>query len=59
VQPARIEIVTLPRDMTIDTFIQTYRSSIPDGEVKLINDAPTGTNLKQGRLVKRVVGGVS
>ena len=59
VQPARIEIVTLPRDMTIDTFIQTYRSSVPDDEVKLINDAPTGTMLKQGKLVKRVVGGVS
>ena len=59
VQPARIEIVTLPRDMTIDTFIQTYRSSIPDDEVKLINDAPTGTTLKQGKLVKRVVGGGS
>jgi predicted Zn-dependent protease len=59
VQPARIEIVTLPRDMTIDTFIQTYPSSVSADEIKLINDAPTGTQLKQGKLVKRVVGGVT
>ncbi len=59
VQPARIELVTLPRDMTIDTFLQTYRSTVADDLVKLMNDAPTGTMLKQGKLVKRVVSGVS
>jgi predicted Zn-dependent protease len=58
VQPARIELVTLPRDMTIDTFIQTYPSSIAPQDVMLLNDAPTGTTLKSGRLAKRVVGGV-
>ncbi|MGH7710841.1 MAG: M48 family metalloprotease, partial [Gemmatimonadaceae bacterium] len=59
VQPARIELITLPRDMTIDTFIQTYPSSISPQDVMLLNDAPTGTTLKSGKLVKRVVGGVS
>lgn len=59
VQPARIEIITLPRDMTIDTFIQTYPSSVSADEIKLINNAPTGTMLKQGKLVKRVTGGVT
>jgi predicted Zn-dependent protease len=58
-QPARIELVTLSRDMTIDTFIQTYPSSIPAQDVMLLNDAPTGTTLPRGRLVKRVVGGAS
>ena len=58
VQPARIELVTLPRDMTIDTFIQTYPSSVSPQDVMLINDAPAGTTLRSGRLVKRVVGGV-
>ncbi|MGQ0642774.1 MAG: M48 family metalloprotease, partial [Gemmatimonadaceae bacterium] len=58
-QPARIELVTLPRDMTIDTFIQTYPSSISPQDVMLLNDAPTGTTLRAGKLVKRVVGGVS
>jgi hypothetical protein len=43
--------------MTIDTFIQTYPSTIPAQEVMLLNDAPTGTTLRQGRLAKRVVGG--
>ncbi len=59
VQPARIQLVTLPRDMTIDTFIQTYPSSIPPRDVMLLNDAPSGTTLRSGRLVKRVVGGAS
>lgn len=57
VQPARIELVTLPRDMSIDTFIQTYPSSVSPQDVMLLNDAPTGTMLKSGKLVKRVVGG--
>jgi len=58
-QPARIELVTLPRDMTIETFIQTYPSSIPAQDVMLLNDAPAGTSLTRGKLVKRVVGGVN
>lgn len=57
VQPARIEVITLTRDMTIDTFIQTYPSSISAQDVMLLNDAPTGTMLRSGKLVKRVVGG--
>jgi predicted Zn-dependent protease len=57
VQPARIELVTLPRDMTIDTFIQTYPSTIAAQDVMLLNDAPAGTTLARGKLVKRVVGG--
>jgi len=58
-QPARIEVVTLPRAMTIDTFIQTYPSSIPAQEVMLINDAKSGVTLPSGKLVKRVVGGAT
>lgn len=59
VQPARIEIVTLTRDMTIETFIQNYPSSVPAQQVMVLNDAPAGTTLRSGRLVKRVVGGVN
>ena len=58
-QPARIEVVTLPRDMTIETFIQTYPSSISAQDVMVLNDAPAGTQLRAGKLVKRVVGGVT
>ncbi|MGQ0540104.1 MAG: M48 family metalloprotease, partial [Gemmatimonadaceae bacterium] len=57
VQPARIELVTLQRAMTIDTFIQTYPSSIAAQEVMLINGMQSGAQLAQGALVKRVVGG--
>lgn len=58
VQPARIEVVALPRDMTIDTFIQTYPSSQPAADILFLNGIASGTTLKQGKLLKRVVGGV-
>ncbi len=58
-QPARIEVITLPRDMTIDTFIQTYPSSVPAEEIMLLNDAKSGVRLPRGKLVKRVVGGAT
>lgn len=58
-QPARIEVIALPRAMTIDTFIQTYPSSIPAQDVMLLNDAKSGVTLPSGKLVKRVVGGAT
>jgi predicted Zn-dependent protease len=57
VQPARIEIMALPRDMTIDTFIQTYPSSVAAADILFLNGITSGTMLKQGKLLKRVVGG--
>lgn len=58
-QPARIEVIALPRAMTIDTFIQTYPSSIPAQDIMLLNDATSGVTLPHGKLVKRVVGGAT
>jgi predicted Zn-dependent protease len=57
VQPARVEIVTLPRAMTGQAFVQQYPSSVPAEQVYVINAMQAATQLPQGALVKRVVGG--
>ncbi len=58
VKPAKIELVKLPREMTLEQFNQQYPSSIPIAELAIINEieAPA-TAIPQGRVVKRVVGG--
>jgi predicted Zn-dependent protease len=58
VQPARVQLVKLPKDMTLEQFNAQYPSSIKLEELEIINEveAPT-TVLPAGRLVKRVVGG--
>jgi predicted Zn-dependent protease len=59
VKPARVEVVKLPRAMTLEQFNSQYPSSIKLEELVIINevDSPT-TELPAGRLVKRVVGGM-
>ena len=58
VQPARVEIVTLPSAMTGATFVQRYPSSIPAEQVYIANGIDANTTLPQGTLMKRIVGGV-
>jgi predicted Zn-dependent protease len=58
VQPARIEIVTLPTEMSGNVFVKRYPSTVPDEEIYIINGIDAGTNVKAGSLLKRVVGGV-
>ena len=58
VQPAKVEIVTLPTAMTGATFVQRYPSSIPAEQVYIANGIDANTSLPQGTLMKRVVGGV-
>ena len=59
VQPARVQIVTIPETMTAATFVQRYPSSIPAAQVYIINGIEASTSLPRGTLVKRVLGGVS
>ena len=58
VQPAKVEIITLPSAMTGATFAQRYASSIPAEQLYIINGIEAGTNLPQGMMMKRVVGGI-
>ena len=58
VQPAKVELVKLPKEMTLEQFNSQYPSSIPIAELAIINEieAPE-TAIPAGRTVKRVVGG--
>ncbi len=59
VKPATIQLVTLPRDMTLDQFVAQYPSSISATQLAIINGMDPGTTvpIKAGTVLKRVVGG--
>ena len=58
VKPAKVELVKLPREVTLEQFNQQYPSSIPLEELAIINELEsTATSVPQGRVLKRVVGG--
>jgi len=59
VQPARLELVTLPQAMTLEQFHARYPSTIPLEEVGLINGVTAGESFPAGHTVKRVVGGTA
>jgi predicted Zn-dependent protease len=56
VQPLRIQLVTVPRAMTLEQLNAQYPSSISLEEVALINGIGTTDQLRSGQRVKRVVG---
>jgi len=58
VQPAKVELMKLQREMTLEQFNQQYPSSIPIAELAIINELESpSTAIPAGRTVKRVVGG--
>ncbi|HEU4697729.1 MAG TPA: M48 family metalloprotease [Gemmatimonadales bacterium] len=54
VQPKKIELVKLPRAMTIEEFNQQYPSSIPVEMLAIINEVQPGVRMDAGVTVKRV-----
>ena len=58
VQPARVELVKIPRQMTLEQFNSQYPSTIPIEQLAIINEleGPSGA-IQAGQTVKRVVGG--
>jgi predicted Zn-dependent protease len=58
VKPAKVELVKVPRQMTLEQFNSQYPSSIPIEQLAIINelDGPTAS-IPAGSTVKRVVGG--
>ncbi|MGH9258968.1 MAG: M48 family metalloprotease, partial [Acidimicrobiales bacterium] len=57
VQPRRLAIVTLDRDMTLAEFNGRFPSTVPIKTLALINGVDSTAQLTRGRVVKRVVGG--
>lgn len=57
VQPAHVQIVKVPRDMTVAEFNAQFPSSVPVETVALVNGVPDGGKLEAGHAAKRIVGG--
>ncbi|HEY7026559.1 MAG TPA: M48 family metalloprotease [Gemmatimonadales bacterium] len=57
VQPARVKVETVPKDMTLAEYYKQFPSSIPIEQVAIINGMQTDTRLEAGQKIKRVVGG--
>jgi predicted Zn-dependent protease len=57
VQPKRIDIVTLDREMSLAEFARAHPSTVEVETVGLINGVDANQTLMRGTLAKRVVGG--
>lgn len=59
VQAARVQVVKVPREMTLEQFNRQFPSSIGMAQLAAINGVDGGTAmLRSGQLAKQVVGGV-
>ena len=54
VQPAKVELVRVPRQMTVAEFNRQYPGTIPVEQVAVINGVDPGGSFEAGRMVKRV-----
>ena len=59
VEPKRVDIVTLTKDMSLQQFSKSYPSTVSLDQLALLNQCEPTTVLTKGQMVKRVVGGVS
>lgn len=57
VQPKRLELVSLQRQMALPEFARAYPSTVEIGTLGLINGVDANQMLPGGELAKRVVGG--
>jgi predicted Zn-dependent protease len=57
VSPARVELVTVPSDMTVSEFVSRFPSSAPLQTVATVNGVDPNGTLRAGERAKRIVGG--
>ena len=57
VQPKRIDLVQLDRQMALPEFTRAYPSTVEAGTIGLINGVGANQLLPRGELAKRIVGG--
>ena len=58
VQPARLEIVNLRKELPLESFNSQWPSSVPIDTLALINHVDAGGSLRAGEGAKRVTGGL-
>jgi predicted Zn-dependent protease len=57
VQPAKVQLVKVPRDMTIEEFAREFPSTVPVQQVAIVNGIEKDGRLQGGQAAKRIVGG--
>jgi predicted Zn-dependent protease len=57
VQPAKVQLVKVPRDMTIEEFAREFPSTVPVEQVAIVNGIEKDGRLQGGQAAKRIVGG--
>ena len=57
VEPARLKLVKIDKDMSVEEFNRIHPSNAPLEKIALINNIEGGGTLKAGQTAKRVVGG--
>ncbi|MDH3222536.1 MAG: M48 family metalloprotease [Gemmatimonadota bacterium] len=57
VAPHRIQVMTVPSNMSFSQFLERYPSTVPAEEVALANQVSEDATLRRGDRVKRIVGG--
>jgi predicted Zn-dependent protease len=58
VQPARVELVKVPRAMTLAEFTSQFPSSVPAEVIGIVNGVDEKVGFEAGQTAKRVVGGL-
>jgi len=56
VQPWHLQVVTVPRSMTVEEFAQAYPGPVPVATVALVNNVDVTDRFAAGSLAKRIVG---
>ncbi|MGE5142419.1 MAG: peptidase M48, partial [Acidobacteriota bacterium] len=56
VQPWHLQVVTVPRSMTVEEFARTYPGPVPVATVALVNNVDVTDRFAAGSLAKRIVG---
>jgi len=55
-QPWHVQVVTVPRTMTVEEFARTYPGPVPVATVALVNNVDPTYRFAAGSLAKRIVG---
>jgi predicted Zn-dependent protease len=58
VQPAKVELVKVPRQMSVAEFHGQFPSTVPVEQVAIMNGLDPGGTFQAGQTAKRIVGGV-
>jgi len=57
VSPARVDVVSVPSDMTLREFAARWPSNVPLQVLAIVNGVEEGGSLRAGQRAKRIVGG--